>query len=52
VSVTPSVQTTEAEPVEEPDEDVQPEAPAPEERPGADPILKKGIEVLTKGVKG
>jgi C-terminal processing protease CtpA/Prc len=53
VSVTPSVQTTEAEPaVEEPDEDVQPEAPAPEVRPGEDPILKKGIEVLMKGVKG
>jgi carboxyl-terminal processing protease len=52
VSVTPSVQTTEAEPVEEPDEDVQPETPAPAEQPGEDPILKKGIEVLMKGVKG
>jgi carboxyl-terminal processing protease len=51
-SVTPSVQVNEAEPVAEIEEEGPPETPAPPERPGEDPILKKAIEVLTQGAKG
>ncbi|MGA2327749.1 MAG: S41 family peptidase [Bryobacteraceae bacterium] len=51
-SVTPSVQVNEAEPVAEIEEEGPPETPAPPERPGEDPILKKAIEVVTQGAKG
>ncbi len=56
VGVTPTVQVAEAEPVadlEDGGDEEEPEAVAPEpspEKPGEDPILKKGLEVLTKGV--
>ncbi len=49
--VTPTVQVTESEPVAELDEDVPQEAPPPSARPEEDTILKKGVEVLTKGVQ-
>jgi carboxyl-terminal processing protease len=51
--VTPTVQVAEVEPIAEPEEDDnEPDAaPAPPEaKPGEDPILKKGLEVITKGV--
>jgi carboxyl-terminal processing protease len=51
--VTPTVQVAEAEPIAEPDEDEDQQAEQPQaapEKPGEDPILKKGIEVITKGV--
>ncbi len=49
--VTPTVQVAEAEPVVSPEEDEneeeeQPQAP---EKPGEDPILKRGLEVITNG---
>jgi len=47
------VQVAEAEPIAEPDEDEDQQAEQPQaapEKPGEDPILKKGIEVITKGV--
>jgi carboxyl-terminal processing protease len=50
--VTPSVLVNEAEPVAEIEEEGPPETPAPPERPGEDPILKKAIEVATQGAKG
>jgi carboxyl-terminal processing protease len=50
VGVTPTVRVAEAEPVIDPEDDNEPDvAPAPE-KPGEDPILKKGLEVITKGV--
>jgi carboxyl-terminal processing protease len=51
--VTPTVQVTDSEPIAEPDdEDVPEEAPPPPNaRPEDDTILKKGVEVLTKGVQ-
>lgn len=51
VGVTPSVAVAEAEQMPESDDETAPEEqqPAPQ-KPGEDPVLKKGIEVLTKGV--
>lgn len=49
--VTPTVQVAESEPVSDLDEDVPQEAPPPPTRPEDDTILKKGVEVLTKGVE-
>jgi carboxyl-terminal processing protease len=48
--VTPTVQVAEAEPLAEPDDDSEPDVTLPPEKPGEDPILKKGLEVITKGV--
>ncbi len=50
--VTPSVAVQDVEPVAESDDDNAPERPEnPERKPGDDPVLKKGIEVLTGAVK-
>ncbi len=51
VGVTPTVQVSEAEPLADLDEEENPSEaePAPE-KPGEDPILKKGIEVIKNGV--
>jgi carboxyl-terminal processing protease len=52
VGVTPSVQVVEADTTTDVDEDeeVQPEVEQTPEKPGDDPILKKALEVATKGV--
>ncbi len=47
--VTPTVQVVDVETSPDLDDDNAPEAPAPEAKPGEDPILKKAIEVATKG---
>ncbi len=49
--VMPTVQVAESEPVTDLDEEAPEEAPPPPGKPEDDPILKKGVEVLTKGVQ-
>jgi len=50
--VTPSVQVIENEPTPDTDDDTPEEAPQPDvKQPGEDPILKKAIEVITKGAQ-
>jgi carboxyl-terminal processing protease len=49
--VMPTVQAAESEPVADLDEETPEETPPPAVKPEDDPILKKGIEVLTKGVQ-
>jgi carboxyl-terminal processing protease len=48
--VTPTVPVAEAEPLVDLDEDNTPDVEPAPEKPNEDPILKKGIEVLIKGV--
>jgi carboxyl-terminal processing protease len=50
VGVTPTVPVSEAEPVQDIDEDNPPETPQEPAKPGDDPILKKALDVITKGV--
>jgi carboxyl-terminal processing protease len=52
VGVTPTVQVSEAEPLADLDEEEEtpPEAEPAPVKPGEDPILKKGIEVIENGV--
>ena len=52
VGVTPTVQVSEAEPLADLDEEEEapPEVETAPEKPGEDPILKKGIEVIENGV--
>ncbi|HOK47121.1 MAG TPA: S41 family peptidase, partial [Bryobacteraceae bacterium] len=49
--VTPTHQVSESEPLGEPGEEEVPEEALPPSSPEDDPILKKGIEVLTKNAQ-